>query len=279
MQERCNVLIFLHSASDIVNDISYLQAKCPNVYFTIAIQKGYTYSFRLDEKSSTQTNIILYRIKDGKYIPELIKETFKAENISNEESQDEKNILLFSAENSKNLSGRLSNNTNIFHITHKSEDDIISKIKLYNMISDKYEGNIQIDMQGKEYDVSADKLSGELIVDISLITQDKALNNEDINNKPYYMYVKDTGELFESKIENSKASFKYTPLSNFSNQKVLFSFNSNDFICNQLANSKCLDYAWINKNAMENKKLERIFKINKGDIPFSYIVSINVEVI
>ena len=277
LQKRCNVLIFLNSTSDIVNDISYLQAKCPNVYFIIAIQEGYTYSFRLDEKSSTQTNIILYRIKDGKYIPKLIKETFKAENISNEENQDEKNILLFSAENSKNLSGRLSNNTNIFHISHKSEDDIISKIKLfYNMISDKYEGNIQIDMQGKEYDVSADKSSGELIVDISLITQDKALNIEDINNKPYYMYVKDTGELFESKIENSKASFKYTPLSNFSNQKVLFSFNSNDFICNQLANSKCLDYAWINKNARDSKKLERIFTINKEDVPQDIIENMKI---
>ena len=84
LQKRCNVLIFLNSTSDIVNDISYLQAKCPNVHFTIAIQEGYTYSFRLDEKSSTQTNIILYRIKDGKYIPKLIKETFKAENISND---------------------------------------------------------------------------------------------------------------------------------------------------------------------------------------------------
>ena len=107
---------------------------------------------------SAQTNIMLYSIKDGKYIPELLKDTFKAENISSEKSQDEKNILLFSAEENNNLSGRLSNNANIFHITHQSEEEIISKIKLYNLISDKYEGNIQVDMQDKEYEVSAEKL-------------------------------------------------------------------------------------------------------------------------
>ena len=266
LQERCNVLIFLNSTSDIVNDISYLQAKCPNVYFTIAIQEGYTYSFRVDEKSSTQTNIILYKIKDGKYIPELIKETFKAENISNEESQDEKNILLFSAENSKNLSGRLSNNTNIFHITHKSEDDIISKIKLYNMISDKYEGNIQIDMQGKEYDVSADKSSGYFTLDITLNVLDEVLNDKDINDIPYYMYVNDTGEIFESKISNGKVSFGYCPTASCKNQKVLFAFDTADFACKKSVNGKCLDYAFINKSSRDIKKTERTFTINLSDL-------------
>lgn len=266
LQKRCNVLIFLNSTSDIVNDISYLQAKCPNVYFTIAIQEGYTYSFRLDEKSSTQTNIILYKIKDGKYIPELIKETFKAENISNEESQDEKNILLFSAENSKNLSGRLSNNTNIFHISHKSEDDIISKIKLYNMISDKYEGNIKIDMQGKEYDVSADKSSGYFTIEITLNVLDEALNDEDINNLSYYMHVNDTGEIFESKISNGKVSFGYCPTASCKNQKVLFSFNTADFASKKTANGKSLDYAFINKSSRDIKKTERTFTINLSDL-------------
>lgn len=266
LQERCNVLIFLNSTSDIVNDISYLQAKCPNVYFTIAIQEGYTYSFRLDEKSSTQTNIILYKIKDGKYIPELIKETFKAENISNEESQDEKNILLFSAENNKNLSGRLSNNANIFYITHKSEDDIISKIKLYNMISDKYEGNIQIDMQGKEYDVSADKSSGYFTIEITLNVLDEALNDEDINNLSYYMHVNDTGEIFESKISNGKVSFGYCPTASCKNQKVLFSFNTADFASKKTANGKSLDYAFINKSSRDIKKTERTFTINLSDL-------------
>ena len=266
LQERCNVLIFLNSTSDIVNDISYLQAKCPNVYFTIAIQEGYTYSFRVDEKSSTQTNIILYRIKDGKYIPELIKETFKAENISNEENQDEKNILLFSAENSKNLSGRLSNNANIFHITHKSEDNIISKIKLYNMISDKYEGNIQIDMQGKEYDVSADKSSGYFTIEITLNVLDEALNDEDINNLSYYMHVNDTGEIFESKISNGKVSFGYCPTASCKNQKVLFSFNTADFTSKKTANGKSLDYAFINKSSRDIKKTERTFTINLSDL-------------
>lgn len=266
LQKKCNVLIFLNSTSDIVNDISYLQAKCPNVHFTIAIQEGYTYSFRLDEKSSTQTNIILYKIKDGKYIPELIKETFKAENISNEESQDEKNILLFSAENSKNLSGRLSNNTNIFHITHKSEDNIISKIKLYNMISDKYEGNIQIDMQGKEYDVSADKSSGYFTIEITLNVLDEALNDEDINNLSYYMHVNDTGEIFESKISNGKVSFGYCPKASCKNQKVLFSFNTADFASKKTANGKSLDYAFINKSSRDIKKTERTFTINLSDL-------------
>ena len=277
LQERCNVLIFLNSTSDIVNDISYLQAKCPNVYFTIAIQEGYTYSFRLDEKSSTQTNIILYRIKDGKYIPELIKETFKAENISNEENQDEKNILLFSAENSKNLSGRLSNNTNIFHITHKSEDDIISKIKLYNMISDKYEGNIQIDMQGKEYDVSADKSSGYLTLDITLNVLDEVLNDEDINDIPYYMYVNDTGEIFESKISNGKVSFGYCPTASCKNQKVLFAFDKAYFMCKKTANGKCLDFIHINKTYMKNKQVERTFTINKEDVPQYSITGVELD--
>ena len=277
LQERCNVLIFLNSTSDIVNDISYLQAKCPNVYFTIAIQEGYTYSFRLDEKSSTQTNIILYKIKDGKYIPELIKETFKAENISNEENQDEKNILLFSAENSKNLSGRLSNNANIFHITHKSEDDIISKIKLYNMISDKYEGNIQIDMQGKEYDVSADKSSGYLTLDITLNVLDEVLNDEDINDIPYYMYVNDTGEIFESKISNGKVSFRYCPTASCKNQKVLFAFDMADFACKKSVNGKCLDYAFINKSSRNIKKTERTFTINKEDVPQYSITGVELD--
>lgn len=277
LQEKCNVFLFLNSTLDIVNDISYLQSKCPNVHFTIGIQAGYTYSFRLDDKSSAQTNIMLYSIKDGKYIPELLKDTFKAENISSEESQNEKNILLFSAEENNNLSGRLSNNANIFHITHQSAEKIISKIKLYNLISDKYEGNIQVNMRDKEYEVSAAKSSGEFNVDITLSILDEALNDEEINDKPYYMLVNSTGEIFESKVSNGKASFSYNPAEARSNQKVLFSFNKADLLCKQSANGKCLDYAWINKTAMENKKLERTFTINKEDVPQYSITGVELD--
>ena len=277
LQEKCNVFLFLNSTLDIVNDISYLQSKCPNVHFTIGIHAGYTYSFRLDDKSSAQTNIMLYSIKEGKYIPELLKDTFKAENISSEESQDEKNILLFSAEENNNLSGRLSNNANIFHITHQSAEKIISKIKLYNLISDKYEGNIQVNMQDKEYEVSAAKSSGEFNVDITLSILDEALNDEEINDKPYYMLVNSTGEIFESKVSNGKASFSYNPAEARSNQKVLFSFNKTDLLCKKSANGKCLDYAWINKTAMENKKLERTFTINKEDVPQYSITGVELD--
>ena len=266
LQEKCNVFLFLINTLDIVNNISYLQSKCANVHFTIGIQAGYTYSFRLDDKSSAQTNIMLYSIKDGKYIPELLKDTFKAENISSEESQNEKNILLFSAEENNNLSGRLSNNANIFHITHQSEEKIISKIKLYNLISDKYKGNIQVDMQDKEYEVSAAKSSGEFNVDITLSILDEALNDEEINDKPYYMLVNSTGEIFESKVSNGKASFSYNPAEARSNQKVLFSFNKADLLCKQSANGKCLDFIHINKTYMENKQVERTFTINQGDV-------------
>lgn len=266
LQEKCNVLVFLNSTLDIVNDLSQLQSKCPNVHFTIAVNAGYTYSFRLDDKSSAQTNIMLYSIKDGKYIPELLKDTFKAENISNEESQNEKNILLFSAEENNNLSGRLSNNANIFHITCESEEKILSKIKLYNLISDKYEGNIRVDMQGKDYEVSADKSSGEFRVEVTLSILDEVLTEDDLNDKPYYMYVNNTGEIFESRISNGKTTFSYNPAETNSNQKVLFSFNREDFAGKKSANSKSLDFMLINKTERENKKAERTFNINLMDL-------------
>ncbi len=247
LQAKCNVLLFLNSTSDIVNDISILQSKCPNVHFTIAVKAGYTYSFKVDKKSSSQTNIMLYSVKDGKYHPELLKDTFKAEKNSNEESRYEKNILLFSAEENNKLSGRLSNNANIFHITCETEEKIISKVKLYNFITDIYTGNIQVDMQGKEYEVSSDKSSGEFTVDVRLSILDEALKEEDINDKPYYMYVNKTGEIFESKISNGRASFYYNPEETNSNQKVLFSFNKADFASKKAANSKSLDFMLINK--------------------------------
>ncbi|WP_300759479.1 hypothetical protein, partial [uncultured Brachyspira sp.] len=78
------------------------------------------------------------------------------------------------------------------------------------------------------------------------------------------MLVNSTGEIFESKVSNGKASFSYNPAEACSNQKVLFSFNKVDLSCKKSANGKCLDYAWINKTAMENKKLERTFTINQG---------------
>ncbi|WP_347282956.1 hypothetical protein [uncultured Clostridium sp.] len=93
------------------------------------------------------------------------------------------------------------------------------------------------------------------------------------------MYVNKTGEIFESKISNGRASFYYNPEETNSNQKVLFSFNKADFASKKAANSKSLDFMLINKTDRKNKKAERTFNINKGDIPFSYIVSINVEVI
>ena len=80
LQEKCNVFLFLNSTSDIVNDISILQSKCPNVHFTIAVKAGYTYSFKVDKKSSSQTNIMLYSVKDGKYHPELLFEEDKIQN-------------------------------------------------------------------------------------------------------------------------------------------------------------------------------------------------------
>ena len=266
LQAKCNVLLFLNSTSDIVNDISILQSKCPQVHFSIALQSGYTYSFKVDKKSSSQTNIMLYSVKDGKYHPELLKDTFKAEKNSNEESRYEKNILLFSAEENNKLSGRLSNNANIFHITCETEEKIISKVKLYNFITDIYTGNIQVDMQGKEYEVSSDKSSGEFTVDVRLSILDEALKEEDINDKPYYMYVNKTGEIFESKISNGRASFYYNPEKTNSNQKVLFSFNKADFASKKAANSKSLDFMLINKTDRKNKKAERTFNINLMDV-------------
>ena len=266
LQAKCNVLLFLNSTSDIVNDISILQSKCPNVHFTIAVKAGYTYSFKVDKKSSSQTNIMLYSVKDGKYHPELLKDTFKAEKKSNEESRYEKNILLFSAGENNKLSGRLSNNANIFHITCETEEKIISKVKLYNFITDIYTGNIQVDMQGKEYEVSSDKSSGEFTVDVRLSILDEALKEEDINDKPYYMYVNKTGEIFESKISNGRASFYYNPEETNSNQKVLFSFNKADFASKKAANSKSLDFMLINKTDRKNKKAERTFNINLMDV-------------
>ena len=136
----------------------------------------------------------------------------------------------------------------------------------------KYEGNIQVDMQDKEYKVSSNKSSGEFRVDVTLSILDKVLNEDDLNDKPYYMFVNNTGEIFESRISNGKATFCYNPAETNSNQKVLFSFNREDFACKKSANSKSLDFMLINKTDRENKKAERTFNINKGDIetPFKF---------
>ena len=136
----------------------------------------------------------------------------------------------------------------------------------------KYEGNIRVDMQDKEYKVSSNKSSGEFRVDVTLSILDKVLNEDDLNDKPYYMFVNNTGEIFESRISNGKATFCYNPAETNSNQKVLFSFNREDFACKKSANSKSLDFMLINKTDRENKKAERTFNINKGDIetPFKF---------
>ena len=64
----------------------------------------------------------------------------------------------------------------------------------------KYEGNIQVDMQNKDYEVSLNKSSGEFRVDVTLSILDEVLNEDDLNDKPYYMFVNNTGEIFESRI-------------------------------------------------------------------------------
>ena len=80
------------------------------------------------------------------------------------------------------------------------------------------------------------------------------------------MFLNSTGEIFESKVSNGKAIFNYNPAETNSNQKVLFSFNREDFACKKSANSKSLDFMLINKTDRENKKAERTFTINKGDV-------------
>ncbi len=80
------------------------------------------------------------------------------------------------------------------------------------------------------------------------------------------MYVNKTGEIFESKISNGRASFYYNPEETNSNQKVLFSFNKADFASKKAANSKSLDFMLINKTDRKNKKAERTFNINRGDV-------------
>ena len=62
-------------------------------------------------------------------------------------------------------------------------------------------------MQGKEYEVLSDKSSGEFTVDVRLSILDEALNEEDINDRLYYMYVNKTGEIFESKISNGRSLY------------------------------------------------------------------------
>ena len=80
------------------------------------------------------------------------------------------------------------------------------------------------------------------------------------------MYVNKTGEIFESKISNGRASFYYNPEKTNSNQKVLFSFNKADFASKKAANSKSLDFMLINKTDRKNKKAERTFNINLMDV-------------
>ncbi|USF23627.1 polymorphic toxin type 44 domain-containing protein [Mucispirillum schaedleri] len=80
------------------------------------------------------------------------------------------------------------------------------------------------------------------------------------------MYVNKTGEIFESKISNGRASFYYNPEETNSNQKVLFSFNKADFASKKAANSKSLDFMLINKTDRKNKKAERTFNINLMDV-------------
>ena len=124
-------------------------------------------------------------------------------------------------------------------------------------------------MQGKEYEVSSYKSSSDFTVDVKLSILDEALKEEDINDKPYYMYVNKTGEIFESKISNGSASFCYTPIDSVGNQKVLFSFDEKDFASKKAANSKSLDFMLINKTDRKNKKAERTFTINRGDVATS----------
>ncbi len=90
-------------------------------------------------------------------------------------------------------------------------------------------------------------LINDFKLNITLTSLDEALKEEDINDKPYYMYVNKTGEIFESKISNGRASFYYNPEETNSNQKVLFSFNKADFTSKKAANSKSLDFMLINK--------------------------------
>ncbi len=90
------------------------------------------------------------------------------------------------------------------------------------------------------------------------------------------MYVNNTGEIFESKISNGRASFYYNPEETNSNQKVLFSFNKADFASKKAANSKSLDFMLINKTDRKNKKAERTFNINRGDIPQDIISGIEL---
>ncbi len=90
------------------------------------------------------------------------------------------------------------------------------------------------------------------------------------------MYVNKTGEIFESKISNGRASFYYNPEETNSNQKVLFSFNKADFASKKAANSKSLDFMLINKTDRKNKKAERTFNKNKGDIPQDIISGIEL---
>ena len=90
------------------------------------------------------------------------------------------------------------------------------------------------------------------------------------------MYVNKTGEIFESKISNGRASFYYNPEETNSNQKVLFSFNKADFASKKAANSKSLDFMLINKTDRKNKKAERTFNKNRGDIPQDIISGIEL---
>ena len=90
------------------------------------------------------------------------------------------------------------------------------------------------------------------------------------------MYVNKTGEIFESKISNGRTSFYYNPEETNSNQKVLFSFNKADFASKKAANSKSLDFMLINKTDRKNKKAERTFTINRGDIPQDIISGIEL---
>ena len=94
----------------------------------------------------------------------------------------------------------------------------------------KYECNIQVDMQNKDYEVSSNKSSGEFRVDVTLSILDEVLNEDDLNDKPYYMFVNNTGEIFESRISNGKATFNV----NYYSFVAEIKFHA-DALCNKLA--------------------------------------------
>lgn len=218
--------------------------------------------------------ILIYDLKNDK--PENVS---FLKGILEPENNDQTEGIIVYKPYMKHLEASFNTSTSILEIKYKN-----TFIYLLNYIPSKKQACIELSNTNKlSNNVNVNPQTGNIQVTVkfNLKTIKEEFTYESLNQKKYYMYVNDTDEIIDTKVDandiSASAKFQFNEdIDKKKNSKLIFSFNKQCLKSKTDAHEKGEDFCHINTSHRKNGELNVNFNINIFDTEYGRLTNVTI---